>query len=288
MEIVKNKYNFYEVKKKPSHSELKEYYVKKYYQQNLAAYSKKYTEEELQYIRNKIAQKYFLIKDKINEEESVKLLDVGCGEGHTLKFFKEKGWEVEGLDYSEFGIKTHNPECLDHFSSGDIYENLKKIVNEGHEYDVIWLDNVLEHVLNPLELLRISNTLSASGGVLIVEVPNDFSRLQSMLQNKELIEKDYWIALPDHLSYFNLEGLKNISREANWDLYDCISDYPIEFNLVNPNANYVNDKTKGRGAHLQRVRMVNFMHIVFLSLRPSRFSGRWLKWVSADRLLQYL
>ena len=37
--------------------------------------------------------------------------------------------------------------------TGDIFSLLETEIEAGNPYDVIWLQNVLEHVLDPLELL---------------------------------------------------------------------------------------------------------------------------------------
>lgn len=75
---------------------------------------------------------------------------------------------------------------------------------------------------------------------------------------------------PEHVSYFNKEGLVNICKKTNWNVQKIIGDYPIEFNLFNPNANYVMDKKTGAGAHLQRLRIDNLMHKISIE-KTNRF-----------------
>lgn len=111
-------------------------------------------------------------------------LDIGCGEGHTLNYFREKRWEAIGLDFSDSGIKNHNPKCLDNFIAGDIYDNIEKEIDAGNKYHLIWLDNVLEHVINPLDLLEKCKKVAMPNCHIIIEVPNDFSRIQIELKEK--------------------------------------------------------------------------------------------------------
>ncbi len=260
MDIIKNNYGYYELKNKPENKELMEYYADKYYQNEMASHKKEYSRIELNYIENKILQKYHLIIDEIDNNRTPKLLDVGCGEGYALNFFKRKGWNVLGVDYSSHGIVTQNPECLKEFKAGDIYESLDIIKQDGEKFDLIWLDNVLEHVINPIDLVNTCHSLCQKGSLMIIEVPNDFSIIQKILKEESLIEKDYWIAVPDHISYFNLEGLKNMVKDSGWDHYDSIADFPIEFNLFNPDTNYVNDSKKGSAVHLQRLKVETIMN----------------------------
>ena len=59
-----------------------------------------------------------------NEEPKYSLLDVGCGEGKTMSYFKEQGYEVTGTDYSKYGIEHNHPEVIDDFIQGDSKKNI--------------------------------------------------------------------------------------------------------------------------------------------------------------------
>ncbi|MFK7796376.1 MAG: class I SAM-dependent methyltransferase [Aureispira sp.] len=261
--IILNKYGFYELEQKPSEEDLKKYYEEKYYQDgSIATYRHEYPKEEKEYFNNKIAQKYqFLLDQKILEQETpYRLLDVGCGEGFTLNFFYEKGWDVVGLDYSNDGCKRFHPQCLDHFIEGDIYQELQQLIKSKEVYDLIWLDNVLEHVLDPLFLLQQLQSIVSAQGVLIIEVPNDFSVVQQHLYNKGTLKEQNWIAIPDHISYFNREGLRNICTTAGWENMEIIGDFPIDWFLFNEHSNYYQNKSTGKAAHQARVELENILH----------------------------
>lgn len=260
--VKKNKYGYYELINKPSENELKEYYKMKYYQEEKSTYQLFYSEEEIKYTLNKIDQKFHALKKFLPSKEKFELLDVGCGEGFCIKYFKDKGWNALGCDFSDFGIKKHNPKYANNVLVGDIYEQLMLLVNKKRHFDLIWLDNVLEHVFNPIHLLKLCKKLVYKNGILIVEVPNDFSLLHQKLYDKKLIDNNFWIAIPDHISYFNREGLIRICEEAKWYSQIVLSDFPIDFNLANPNSNYIADKMKGKGAHEQRIFLDNLFHSI--------------------------
>ena len=255
--VIKNKYGFNELEEKPSNDELGEYYSKKYYQEQKSTYSHMYSSIELKYIKNKISQKYYAFKDLLVNSSKHSLLDIGCGEGFCMKYFMDMGWDVTGCDYSEYGIKTHNPACSNNILVGNIYDKIEALIAKSQKFDVIWLDNVLEHVLDPLGLLIQCRKLSKENGILIIEVPNDFSALQRFLYSSNIIHQEFWIAIPDHISYFNKEGLEKICSEAGWRSFRILSDFPIDFNLANQDANYVTDRTKGKEAHIQRILLDN-------------------------------
>lgn len=260
--LRKNRFGFYELAEKPSAEELSRYYAQKYYQDSCSTYQKVYPEEELRYVRNKLEQKYAILGTLLEASQAglPAFLDVGAGEGWALSFFKKKGWQCTGLDYSNFGCQTHNPASLADLVVGDIYENLTALLGEKRSFDVLLLDNVLEHVLDPLDLLVKLRGLVRPAGVLIIEVPNDCSVLQQHLLEHGHITRPFWIAVPDHISYFNREGLQAVCRAAGWEKRDLLGDFPIDLNLINPATNYVENRSAGKACHQTRISVENLLH----------------------------
>ena len=216
---------------------------------------------QVRYFLNKIEQRHTVI-ETISNVTIGKMLDVGSGEGFTLKYFDDLGWECMGLDFSHAGIKQNNPEQEGLLIQGDIFDNLEKIIENGEKFDLIFLDNVLEHVIDPFELLNSLNKIISSDGILVVDVPNDFSLLQRYLMDNNHINQEFWVSPPDHLSYFNKEGLVNLADATGWKTDKVMSDYPIELDLLNPNSNYVDDPSVGKASHKKRIEFENFIHSV--------------------------
>jgi 2-polyprenyl-3-methyl-5-hydroxy-6-metoxy-1,4-benzoquinol methylase len=257
--LVKNKYGFYWVKERPRKEDLEKYYSEKYYQEAKGSYEIEYDQAEQDYFVNKIAQKAFVLDQHLNVAKP-KLLDVGCGEGWALRYFKKKNWDVLGLDYSSFGCEKFNPECSANMIVGNVYENLDKLIAEGRKFDVVWIDNVLEHVIDPEYLINNIKNIVSPSGILVVEVPNDFSVIQDYVLRNEYIDRQFWVAIPDHLSYFNKEGLENLLHSNGWKSISILSDYPIDWSLLNPNTNYIKDKSKGKSCHRTRIEFENLVH----------------------------
>lgn len=164
------------------------------------------------------------------------------------------------MDYSSFGCTRFNNDCAQYLRPGDIYHELTTLIAAHEKFDVVWLDNVLEHVLDPESLVQNIRNVALPGGLLLVEVPNDFSRLQNFLMEREFINREFWVAMPDHISYFNKEGLENLLKAHDWRPLSVIADYPIDWNLLNSDSNYVMDKSKGKACHMERVIFENLLH----------------------------
>jgi len=254
-------YGYYEIMPKLNEEELKNFYKEKYYQQEMSTYNNVYELNELNYFKNKITQKDFVI-DKIIKKNNKKknLLDIGCGEGFTLDYYIKKGWDVLGLDFSSFGLETHNKHLKSHLIKGDIFNEIQKLALSGLKYDLLVMDNLLEHVIDPQDLIQQCFRLISNDGVLVIEVPNDFSDFQLELLREGKINKKYWEAYPDHLTYFSCQSLQNLMEINGWKTEKIISDFPIEGYLPNPNSNYVNNKVVGKSAHQSRMFIENFLH----------------------------
>lgn len=258
--LVKTIYGYHTIENPPTQKELEDYYQSNYYQNAKGSYELEYDDNEIRYFKNKISESAFIAEQNFTKESGRKFLDVGSGEGWALKFFKDKGWDVTGLDFSGYGCEKFNPDCLERLIVGDVYYNLNNLISEEKKYDLVFLDNVLEHVLDPERLVRELQKVMTLSGILVVDVPNDFSILQKYLIEKKHVDNKYWLVTPDHLSYFNKSGLENLFIQNGWTSIITIADYPIDWNLINPSSNYVLDKTKGKFCHNERIEMENLFH----------------------------
>ena len=250
--LKKTSLGYFELVDKPTLKELNEYYANKYYQQGMGQYEISYDEDELKYIILKIKQRTFIV-DKFLKRAKGKLLDVGCGEGFTLKHYFEKKWQVKGVDFSRAGLEQQNPDMLDYVDVGDIYEILNGYIEHNKQYDVICMNGILEHVIDPVKLLKDIKKLIARRGIAVITVPNDCSNLQEHCFENKMIPHRFWITLPDHLSYFSYESLNNIVDYTGWSFVDAIADFPIDLYLLHPESNYIYDDSRGPAAHRARI-----------------------------------
>jgi 2-polyprenyl-3-methyl-5-hydroxy-6-metoxy-1,4-benzoquinol methylase len=250
-----NDLGYLEVRIKPSKESLAAYYEKNYYQNESAGYRKEYSKLELEVIRLRIAQRSAKALGLLKENISGRMLDVGCGEGFAISYYKELGWSVTGIDFSSAGVKNMHPELLSFVRQGDVFKLLENQINANEKYDLIWLGNVLEHVLDPTGLLISLRKIISQNGILVLTVPNDGNAFHEELYRDGLINERFWIAIPDHLSYFTQKSIKQIATFTGYDCLDLQGDFPIDFYLAHEGSNYVTDRLRGSGAHQARLRL---------------------------------
>lgn len=260
--LRKHPLGFWEIAVKPTSQELQKYYADKYYQEAKGSYELEYTKDELAYFRAKLEQRFAVIQRYLPSLSAGarRLLDVGCGEGYALAYFRKQGWSVKGIDFSSAGVISKNPECLDGLVVGDIFALLQSEIASRATYDVVWMQNVLEHVIDPLDLLKLLRTLVAPGGLAVITVPNDCSVTQRGALTYGHIDSAFWVMPPDHLTYFDHASLENVAKETGWDCADMLGDFPVDWFLFHPGSNYVRDKSVGKAAHKARVQLENIIH----------------------------
>jgi 2-polyprenyl-3-methyl-5-hydroxy-6-metoxy-1,4-benzoquinol methylase len=258
MGLCKKKYDgFYQIASMPTQEEVSKHYAEKYYQSNAGHYQSSYTEEELEYHINFGKRFEAWVPDEALKDGKT-VLDVGCGEGFCMEHFRKIGYEVTGLDFSREGMEMHNKHLTEHTRFGDVYELLNETIESGKTFSVIILKHVLEHVLDPEGLLQRLKKLVSPNGVIIILVPNDFSSLQLKLVEEEKVTP-FWIAPPEHLSYWTREGLERFVDENGYKVLKYTSDYPIDFDLVVEHTNYNRNGAVGKFSHLKRVRVTNLL-----------------------------
>lgn len=244
---------FLQVAHPPSAEELRNYYREKYYQQERGNYRRSYPPEERTYLELKLAQRAHQV-EVLRDSMPGKFLDVGSGEGFAMAWFKARGWSVTGFDHSTAGVAAMHPDLLAHVRCGDVFALLDEQIAERARYELVWLSNVLEHVLDPVALLGSLRHLVAPDGVLVLTVPNDGSPLhESLLLHGEIPDR-FWISIPDHLSYFDYDSLGRIAEATGWRCRAIVADFPIDLYLLHPSSNYVRNRAQGAAAHWARIR----------------------------------
>jgi 2-polyprenyl-3-methyl-5-hydroxy-6-metoxy-1,4-benzoquinol methylase len=101
---------------------------------------------------------------------SFRVLEIGCAEGHTLSWLKKIGycnWAIGVEPYSKLGVETG---VVDQFFQMDIERTIPPI--PPHSIDVILCLDVLEHLVNPWEVLIKLNPILKPSGSWIISVPN--------------------------------------------------------------------------------------------------------------------
>ena len=188
------------------------------------------------------------IFEKLLPASRRRLLDIGCGPGFFLSTAIKRGWQAHGFEPSRQAAahaRSLGATVTEGFFGTDAAKTLGK-------FDTVNLTNVLEHVPDPVAILKAAIGLLESGGVLCVGVPNDFSPLQ-IAARSAAGTGDWWVAPPHHLNYFDFDSLANLMSRLGLTIADRTTSFPMEA-FVMMGENYVGDAELGRTCHTKRKR----------------------------------
>lgn len=151
-------------------------------------------------------------------ETARKILDVGCGSGLFGEQLKHNlNSEVWGIELDDNAARLAE-EKIDRVLSGDIFQLVNDLPNSY--FDCVIFNDVLEHLVDPFDLLlKIKNKLSANG-VIVCSIPN----VRYLLNLKDLLVKKQWkyedagILDKTHLRFF--------TEKSIIDMFDLL-DYKI-------------------------------------------------------------
>lgn len=160
-----------------------------------------------------IKQKFKLINKHF---KAAKILDIGCGTGEFLSYFKAKGWNTTGIEPNETARKIATKK---HGLNVHLEAQLDKLKKSSFEVITMW--HVLEHVPDLSLRIKQLKSLIKEKGILIIAVPNIDSKDAKTYGN-------FWAALdvPRHLYHFNPSTIKKLFEKFGFELKET---HPMKF-----------------------------------------------------------
>ena len=131
------------------------------------------------FLRRRLICTLSLIED-LHRDDSVRLLDLGCGEGHFTNEIKKKfsNFEIFGIDHSLSAIDyAHTNYSGITFITADAYQPPFPDVF----FDIVVCNHVWEHLSDPMNMLKAIRKILKPGGVLIVATPSRY-RISNLLR----------------------------------------------------------------------------------------------------------
>jgi SAM-dependent methyltransferase len=144
--------------------------------------------------------------------EDARILDVGCGDGFHLRLLREYGepsWRLEGVDANPRAVKAAEASGL------AVHEGLLQHLHlPKATYDLVLLIQTLEHLDDPVGVLREARSLLKPGGRLVIVTDNtdtfDF----------RIFKGRHWggYHFPRHWNLFNRATLRGLARKVEMDV----------------------------------------------------------------------
>jgi 2-polyprenyl-3-methyl-5-hydroxy-6-metoxy-1,4-benzoquinol methylase len=132
------------------------------------------------------------------------LLEVGCGSGERLAEFRRLGWTVLGQEVDGKAAETAQ-------ASFDLPVHVGPLetLEPDEQFDAVIANHVIEHVHDPVKLIRQSMRLLRPGGRLVIATPNAASLGHRIFGRS-------WMALdpPRHLYLYSPSTLTKLARRS--------------------------------------------------------------------------
>lgn len=143
----------------------------------------------------------------IQKQAQINMFEVGCATGFFMDLARQRGWETGGIDISEYAIKKAREKGLAASATTlESYQSEKK-------FDVIVMQDLIEHVKDPVDVINRAKNLLAENGLLLFTTP-DAGSLWAKVWNKK------WHAFvpPQHLFYFSAKNLGSILEKNGFQV----------------------------------------------------------------------
>jgi len=240
----------------PTLQEVRERYEKEFGGERKSDFQENKKEDEA-YWRRSFERRRRTYRELLDSPDEPRILDVGCGTGDLLSFFKNRGWSVQGIEPSQ--------NFHDLLEDREI-PNLPKLTMDMTpedwaslgSFDVINLSMVLEHIRDPRGLVEtLADRGLRPGGVLTVEVPNEFNLLQETAT--EAHNLDQWWIHDLHINYFDFPSLERLIEASGLQPTIREAQFPLEMFLLFGDV-YVGDDDLGREIHQKRAVFERVLH----------------------------
>jgi 2-polyprenyl-3-methyl-5-hydroxy-6-metoxy-1,4-benzoquinol methylase len=200
---------------RPDVSELSTIYPPNYY-----AYSIEESYDESQRENLYYKMRYAMIRRGLEgvlsflprEQRPVKVLDIGCADGHVLNWFRRvRTHEVEtyGVDMNEQAVEKARQKghqaYLGRFEDVDLPDNT---------FDLVWASHVIEHVPDPKAFTEKAYQILRPGGLFWFWTPNIESIDAKWFRDK------HWGAyhFPRHWVFYSPQSVKHLAAATGFEL----------------------------------------------------------------------
>ncbi|MCH8012533.1 MAG: methyltransferase domain-containing protein [Candidatus Marinimicrobia bacterium] len=146
--------------------------------------------------------------DYVNSLYGGKILDAGCGPGFFLAELNSK-WEKYGVEISEYNIKYIN----DNFPNINTSQSkLEELPFSNYYFDIIYCFQVLEHVENPVKIIREFKRVLKPNGTIILSTPN----IESFCSKR--FKGNYRLLGTAHIVIWSPKTIKNLLNIIGYEI----------------------------------------------------------------------
>jgi 2-polyprenyl-6-hydroxyphenyl methylase/3-demethylubiquinone-9 3-methyltransferase len=156
-----------------------------------------------------------ILEARRNGGSQSRIFELGCGNGSVANALHQRGFEVQGIDYSESGIQVareHYPHLK--LDVGSAYDDL---AGKYGKFPLLLSLEVVEHLFFPRKFAKAAFDLLEDGGTAVISTPYHgyWKNLALALSGKM---DAHFTALWDggHIKFWSAETMTTLLTEAGF------------------------------------------------------------------------
>ena len=154
----------------------------------------------------------FILKELNKFKKTGRLLDIGCATGFLLSEAQKAGFEVYGVEISEWAVKY----AQDTLKLKNVFcGKLDEAEFPAGYFDVVVLKDVIEHLPDPKNTLIEIRRVLKSNGLICVNTPDIASLASRVLRAK------WWGVKQEHLYYFTKKSFYKMLQVSGFTPIKC-------------------------------------------------------------------
>jgi len=218
----------------PTRDDMKKHYSKKFKEGNYQL-ARKFAQEYMVVYRSFVHLLEKVLKKENRSIKGTTILDVGCFTGDFLILMKEAGADVYGLELQNDAVKIANKKLHGRVKAADVMTDAFPKVR----FDVITLLGIVEHVTDPMKLIKRSTELLKKDGILMVQTPNSSSVLSRLtkhlwppyapVEHIHLFSRDSLTKALQQCGYTNITYITHIKKLPLGYVYNQFKNFGPEF-----------------------------------------------------------
>lgn len=142
-----------------------------------------------------------ILKKRAGLRKENKVLDVGCGAGGIVSYFKEQGYETKGIDLDETFLEYGKKKGTNIEKA-----TTKDLLEKEERFDIVLYVHVLEHIEDAVQELFNAKRLLNRDGAIFVEVP----LIENAIKRYGEMQKYFWIEHIHNFSHKDIFEIANI------------------------------------------------------------------------------
>lgn len=162
------------------------------------------------------------LKARFFPSAAIKVLDIGASSGEFLEATRSANWDSYGVEPSLDGVEKAKAKGLKVIQSP-----AESLPFESNIFDLVHSNHVFEHLSDPLAAAREAWRVLKPGGVVFIEVPNQFDNIQffryRLIGNIPIRNRN--VRSIHHLVFFSRKSLRRLLAEAGFQDIVVLNKY---------------------------------------------------------------